>query len=699
LSKEDISVKVYNTDQIRNVALIGQRGCGKTSLADAIAYSSGNLSRLGKVDDGTSLSDFTEDEISRKTSIGLSILACPWKNIKINLLDLPGHADFIGELITGLNVAETAIVVLNANTGIEVGTEIHYKYVEKFNLPAVFYVNKVEKEHVKTADIVSQLQERFGLKATPVQLVIGDGLEYKGLVDLLRMKSVTFDEKGKPTEGEIPATLKNQAEEAHQKLIEAVAEADDTLLEKFFDKGELTSEELLEGLKKAIVTRAIFPILFGSADRNSGVHTLMNFIADYLPSPDKAGTQNLFKEGTKEVVAVDIKGDGSPLAYVFKSLAEAHIGEISLFKVFSGKISQGLDLYNANQRSGERIGQIYSISGKERKEIEYATAGDIAATVKLKTTKMGETLGTKGADLVVPPVEYPEPVMDTGIRPKSKGDEEKLSTSLHKLKDEDPSFKLTIDPALRQTVLFTQGSTQTEIITQKLKSKFGVEIEAFKPRIPYRETIKGKTEIQHRYKKQSGGRGQYGDVHLRIEPNPRGAGFTFIDDISGGVIPGKYIPSVEKGVIEALAEGGLSKSPVVDVKVAVFYGSYHAVDSSDMAFKIAASMAFKEGFMQCKPVLLEPIYNVEILVPEDFTGDIMGDLSSRRGKIAGMDPEGRYQKVRGSVPLAELYNYSVDLRSMTSGQGFYTRSFSHYEEVPREITEKVTAEIRKSKEE
>jgi len=692
-------VKVYDTDQIRNVALIGQRGCGKTSLADAMAFSSGVSNRLGKVDDGTSLSDFTEDEISRKTSIGLSILTCPWKNTKLNLLDLPGHPDFIGELIVGLNVAETAVIVISGNAGIEVGTEIQYKYVEKFNLPRMFFVNKVEKEHVKAADVIAQLQGRFGLKAAPIQLPMGEGTEYKGIVDLLRMKGVTFDDKGKPTESDIPADMKDKAEDARQKLIEAVAETDDALLEKFFDKGELTSDELLSGLKKAIIDQAIFPILFGSADMNSGVYNLLNFVADYLPSPDKAQTQNLLKEGTEKVVSIDIKDDARPLAYVFKSLAEAHIGEISLFKVLGGKIIPGLDLYNANQRSNERIGQIYSVSGKERKEIDLANAGDIAATVKLKSTKMGETLGNKGDDLVVPAVEYPEPVMDTGIRPKAKGDEEKLSTALHKLNDEDPSFKIIIDPALRQTVLFTQGSTQTEIINAKLKAKFGVEIEQFKPRIAYRETIKGKTEIQHRYKKQSGGRGQYGDVHLRIEPNPRGGGFTFLDEISGGVIPGKYIPSVEKGVVEAMQEGGLSKSPVVDVKVAVFYGSYHAVDSSDMAFKIAASMAFREGFMQCKPVLLEPIYNVEILIPDEFTGDIMGDLSSRRGKIAGMDPEGRYQKIRGSVPLAELYNYSVDLRSMTSGQGFYTREFSHYEEVPREITEKVIDEIKKSKEE
>jgi elongation factor G len=595
-------------------------------------------------------------------------------------------------------VAETAIIVLNANTGIEVGTEFHYKYVEKFNLPRLFFVNKVEKEHVKTAGVVAQLQERYGLKATPIQLPIGEGPNYKGIVDLLKMKGVTFDDKGKPTEGDIPADLKEKAEEYRQKLIEAVAEADDELLEKFFDKGELTSEELLSGLKRALRERAVYPIAFGSAERNSGVQTLLNFIADYLPAPDESQPLNLIKAGTEEVIPVEIKANGNPLAYIFKLLAEAHIGEISLFKVLTGKIASGLDLYNANQSTGERIGQVYAITGKERKEVEAVVAGDIGATVKLKTSKMGETLGAKDNPLAVPPVDYPEPVMDVGIKPRSKGDEEKVSTALHKINDEDPSFKVSVDPALKQTVIFAQGQTQTEIITQKLKN-FGVDVDLFKPRIPYRETIKGKTEIQHRYKKQTGGRGQYGDVHLRLEPNPRGEGFTFANEISGGVIPSKYIPSVEKGIVEAMQEGGLSGSPVVDVKVAVFYGSYHAVDSSDMAFKIAASMAFKEGFLKCTPVLLEPIYNIEVLVPEDFTGDVMGNLSSRRGKIAGMDPEGRYQKIRGSAPLGELYNYSVDLRSMTSGQGIYTREFSHYEEVPREITDKVIDEIKKSKDE
>lgn len=692
-------MKVFDTGDVRNIALIGQRGCGKTSLADAIAYSSGITNRLGKVDDGTSISDFTEDEINRKSSIGMSILVCPWKNLKVNILDLPGHPDFIGELIAGLNVSETAVIVLNANTGIEVGTEIQYKFVDKFNLPRLFFVNKVEKEHVKTAEVVSQLQGRYGLKVVPVQIPIGEGIDYRGIVDLVSMKGVTFDDKGKPNIGDVPADLKDAAEAARQKLIEAVAESDDSLLEKFFDNGELSQSEIVDGLKKAISSRAVFPVLFGSADRNSAVHTLLDFIADYHPSPDMMPPLNMLKGGKDEVEPVKISASGAPVAYVFKSLVEAHIGEISLFKVISGKIDQGADLYNHTQRAAERIGQIYSVSGKDRQEINSVKAGDIAALVKLKSTKTGDTLGEKAKALVMPGVEFPEPVMDVGVKPRAKGDEEKLSTGLQRLRDEDPTFSIIIDPALKQTVLFTQGSTHTEILIERLNKRYGVNVDLFKPRIPYRETITAKTEVQHRYKKQSGGRGQYGDVHLRLEPNGRGAGFEFSDAIKGGVIPSKYIPSVEKGVVEAMQDGGLSGSPVVDLKATVFYGSYHAVDSSDLAFKMAALLAFRDGYVKCKPVLLEPIHKVEILVPEDFTGDVMGDLSSRRGKIGGMDPEGRYTRVRATVPQAEMYNYSVDLRSMTSGQGVYSRTFSHYEEVPREITDKVIAEIKQSREE
>jgi len=466
-------VKVFETDRIRNIALIGQRGCGKTSLADAIAYSCGLSNRLGKVDDGTSLSDFTDEEMGRKSSIGMSILVCPWKNQKVNVLDLPGHPDFIGELIAGLNVADTAVVVLNANSGIEVGTEIHYSYVKKFNLPRIFFLNKVEKEHVKTGDVIAQLQGRYGHNVVPVQLPIGEALEYKGVIDLIKMKAMTFDDKGSPTAGEIPADLKAASETAKQKLTEVVAESDDALLEKFFEQGELSAEEMLAGLKKAIVQGKIFPLLLGSADRNSGIHTLLDFICEYMPSPDAMPEINLLKEGKNELLSVKLTSSGPQIAFVFKSISEAHIGDISLFKVISGSIGQGAELYNHSVRASERIGQVYSVTGKERSEIASVNAGDIGAFVKLKATKAGDTLTTKDNPLVVPKVEFPEPVMDVGIKPRAKGDEEKLSTGLQKLRDEDPTFSIIVDPDLKQTVLFTQGSTHTEIILSKLISDTG----------------------------------------------------------------------------------------------------------------------------------------------------------------------------------------------------------------------------------
>ncbi|MCX6827096.1 MAG: elongation factor G, partial [candidate division Zixibacteria bacterium] len=509
-------MKVYDTEQIRNIALIGQRGCGKTSLADDVGYITGLSNRQGRVDEGTSLCDFTDAEISRKTSIGLSILACPWKNQKINILDLPGHADFIGELIVGLNVVETAVIVLNAGAGIEVGTEIQYKYVEKYNLSRIFFINRIEKEHIKVAGVIVQLRDRYGPKVVPVQLPVGEGLEFKGIIDLIKMKGFTFDAKGTALEIEIPASFKSAAEAAREKMVEAIAEADDTLLEKFFDKGELSAAEILDGLKAAIRKKALYPVLYGSADKISGVPMLLDFVADFLPSPADLSPMNLFAAGKEEVVGVNINSNAKALAYVFKSLAEAHIGEISLFKVISGKISQGMDVINHNQSSSERLGQIYSVSGKERVEIEAAVAGDIAALVKLKSTKMGDTIGDKELRLVVPKMEFPEPVMNSGVKPRSKGDEERLSMGLQRLRDEDPTFQIIIDPALHQTILLSQGSTHTEIIIEKLKKKFGVDVDLFKPRIPYRETIKGKTELQHKYKKQSGGRGQYGDVYLRL---------------------------------------------------------------------------------------------------------------------------------------------------------------------------------------
>ncbi|MBD3403247.1 elongation factor G [candidate division GN15 bacterium] len=690
-------VKQYSTDKIRNICLAGQRGSGKTTLADAIAFDTGVNNRFGRVDDGSSLLDYTDAEVARKTSVTSKILACEWNGFKINLLDCPGHNDFVGELLASAKVADSVGFVLDATAGVEVGTLLHWKMLEDYRLGRFFFVNKMEKENANWKQNVESINRAFGKQAVAVQIPIGEGEKFNGLVDLLHMKAYQFD-GDKRTEIDIPADLKADAEAARESLVEVAAESDDALMEKFFEDGGLADADVLAGLRKGIQAGTLWPILFGSAAGNTGVRVFLDFLSEYLPSPDQMPAEHVYKTGTEEEVELPTDPAGKNAAFIFKVVSEGHLGDMTYFKAMSGTVNQGQELHNQQTSTAERIGQLHTFQGKNRIEVPAVPAGDIGVLVKLKNTHAGNTLTDKDFQVSVKPVDYPNPIMDVAIKPKNKGDEEKIASGLTKLHEEDPTFKLVPDPALRQQVLWGQGSTHIELITEKLKKRFGVEVELVKPKIPYRETVKGKAEQQYKHKKQSGGRGQYGDVYIRIEPNERGAGFEFADEITGGVIPSKYIPAVEKGIVESMEHGGLCGAPVVDVKVALYFGSFHDVDSSDMAFKIAGSMAFKEGYMKAKPVILEPIYNVEILVPDDYTGDVMGDLSSRRGKIAGMDPEGHTQRIRASVPQAELYQYSVDLRSMTQGQGFYTMEFSHYEEVPHETAQKVQAEAQAEKE-
>jgi len=684
------------TDKIRNIGLVGQRGSGKTTLAEAMAFSAGVANRLGNIADGTTISDYTEEEKSHQTSLNLSVIALPWKSHKVNVVDMPGHTDFIGDVLAGMAVSGTICVVIEAGGGVEVGTLQFFHHVEKQNKPAIFFVNRLDKEHTDFARNLVALQETFGAKAVPVVLPIGKAESFKGVIDLIKMKAVTFEPNGKQTVGDIPDAVKGEAEAAREKLVEAVAESNDSLLEKFFEVGNLTDEELLAGLKKGIASAAVYPVLAGAATANVGVSYLLDFAVHYLPSPAEEAVLKAKDVGSDKILEIPCVSDDPAAAYVFKTISEQHVGDLSLIKVLAGKLSSGLEIINV-QKSSERIGQIYEICGKDRKEIPEAHAGDIVALVKLKDTHMGNTLCLKSRQFVFPIPEFPEPVMDMAIRPKAKGDEEKVSMALNKLNEVDPTFRVVQDPALKQTLLFGQGPTQVDLLVERLKNRFGVEVELDRPRVPFRETIKAKVELQGKHKKQTGGRGQFGDCWLRLEPLPRGGGFEFADEVKGGVIPGKFIPSVEKGVVEAMQEGGLCGAQVVDIKVAVYFGSYHSVDSSDMAFKLAAIAGFREGYPKCKPIVLEPIYNITVLVPDDYTGDVMGDISSRRGKIIGMDPLGKMQRIRASVPQAELYKYSVDLRSLTQGQGVYTREFSHYEEVPNEISLRLQEEYRASK--
>lgn len=685
------------TDKIRNIGLVGQRGSGKTTLADAMAFSAGIVNRLGSTTEGTTISDYTEEEKSRQTSLNLSIIACPFKGNKINIIDMPGHMDFIGDVMSGLAAADTAIIVINSSGGVEVGTLQYFDRISKMKKPTVFIINAVDKENTDFNKNLTALQDEFGTKVVPAQLPIGKTTQFKGVIDLVKMKAVTFDDKGKPTTDNIPDDLKSEAEAAREKLMESVAESSDDLLEKFFEEGALTDEELVKGLKKGIAAAKVYPVLASSATLNIGASTALEFALNYLPNPAEVTPLTAIKSGSEEEIVLPCSADGEPAVYIFKTISEQHVGDLSLGKIFSGKIQSGLELQNVQQRSSERIGQMYELTGKDRKEVDGAQAGDIVALVKLKNTHTGNSLTLKNNQLELPIPDYPDPVMDMAIRPKAKGDEEKMGLGLNKLHETDPTFKVVQDAALKQTLLFGQGDTQIDLLVEKLKSRFGVEVELDKPRIPYRETIKGKTEVQGKYKKQTGGRGQFGDCWLRIEPQKRGDGFEFVDEIKGGVIPNKFVPSVEKGVVDAMTEGLLCGAPVVDCKVTVYFGSYHTVDSSDNAFKMAGSMAFKGGYPKCSPVILEPIYNVSIFVPEEYTGDVMGDVSARRGKIIGMDPLGKMQRVRASIPQAELYKYSVDLRSFTQGQGVYSREFSHYEEVPGDVSMKLQEEYKASR--
>ena len=687
----------YTAENIRNIGLFGHGGAGKTSLAEAVLYSAGVTSRQGRTDDGTTQSDYTEEEIQRKLSISLSLLHAEWKHKKINLLDAPGYRDFVGEVCSALRVTDVAVLLLNAPSGIEVGTEQVYEMIDEHHLPRAFFVNKMEKEHADFQKCLNQLKEIFSDRAVPVSWPIGEGLESKGVVDILKMKGYTFDAKGKAAETAIPDDIKSTVEEARGKLVEAAAEADDALLEKYLDAGELSEDELKTGLKKGIAAGKVYPVFIGSAEKNMGVSTFMDFVADYFPSPADRPIAGGTRPGSEDKVECPFHENAPLCAFAFKTVSEPHVGEFVFVRVYSGKLAMGMEAYNATRGESERIGQIFAMNGKNRSEMGTLIVGDIGALVKLKSTHTGDTLCERKSPVVLARIDFPAPIFEMGVRAKAKGDEEKVATGLARLHEEDPTFYHKVFGDLRQTILFGQGEMHFDVVTSKLRKRFGVEVELEKPRIPYRETVTGKAEVQYKHKKQTGGRGQYGDVHIRLKPLPRGGGFEFIDAIVGGVIPSKYIPSVEKGVIEAMLEGGLSGHPMVDVAVELFYGSYHDVDSSDMAFKIAALMALRDAFLKSNPVLLEPIYEVEVRVPDEFTGDVMGDLSSKRGRIQGMEPHGRWQVIRAHVPLAELYKYSVTLRSLTQGRGLHKQKFSHYEEVPREISAKVIEEAKKQK--
>lgn len=695
-------MKEFGSDSIRNIAFIGHGGSGKTSLSELILFTAGEINRIGKVEEGNTVSDYNSNEIERQISIAATALHFEWSNSKVNLLDTPGYTDFTGQVKSALYVADTAISIIKSAEGVEVGTEVTWNIVKENNLPGAIIINKVDNEHSTFDKTVKMAKDLLSPDVTILTFPVKEGINFDTVVDLVKMKAFTYGAAGSKsiTEGEIPASVKEQAQSLREELVEKVAESNEELLDKFFENGTLSEEELLQGLKQAILKRSLIPVFAISTSKAIGVNNFLDFVIKYFPSPADRGAVTATLKDKNDKVQVACNAGGEPVLFIFKTLSEQHVGELSLFRVYSGTVTPGMDLINQKNSKTERLGQLSILNGKNRKDIPKLFAGDIGAVVKLKDTHTGDTLTSKNYSVVLPPINFPEPIISDAIVPKAKGDEDKISAGLHTMHEEDPSFTLKFDPELSQTIVSGQGELQLALAVKLLKDRYGVEVDLVQPKIPYRETIKGVCEnAEYKHKKQSGGRGQYGHVVLKLEPLPRGTGFEFVDAIVGGVVPGRFIPAVEKGIVETMQKGVLTGSKMIDIKATLHFGSYHDVDSDEMSFKIAASQGFKKGFQEAKPVILEPIYEVEVKVPEEYMGDVMGNLSSRRGKILGMDADGPFQIIRANVPLSELYKYSTQLRSLTSGRGLYKSKFTHYEEVPKEVESKIIEEYKKSKEE
>ncbi|MBD3165563.1 elongation factor G [bacterium] len=688
-------MKEYSPEAIRNVSFIGHGACGKTMLTEALLFAMKAIDRMGSIDEGTTHSDFTKEEIERKSSIATSLLTAEYKDHKFNLLDTPGFSDFIGEVKGALHVSDFAMTVVHGVSGLEVVTEQVWQFATDDAVPRGFFVNQMDKENANFDAVLEQLENTFGNTAA-IHYAVNPGVAFNQVIDVLGQKLLTFEKGGKTTKGDVPADLQDKAAELRETLMERAAEADDDLLEKYFDAGELTQDEILKGLKAGIRNGTLHPVLCGAAVPQFGMQELAQFLIDYAPSPEEMGIETGKVPETGEDVELKPDANAPSAALVFKTTTEAHIGEMSYMRVYSGTIRSGDELANTSAGGMEKINQMYFSQGKERKGVDHVSAGDMGVLVKLKNTHTGDTLCDPAHKVLIEEPHFPEP----GIRAAviaGGGDEDKLGEGLQILQKADPTFNVTFDPELKQTILSGQGDAQFAVILSRLKERFGVQAHLVEPRIPYRETIKTKAEAEGKHKKQSGGRGQFGLAWLRIEPMPRGEGYEFVDEIVGGAIPRQFIPAVDKGVQETMTKGVVAGYPVVDVKVTVFDGKYHTVDSDEFSFKMAGSIGFKEAVKNSKTVILEPVYEVEIKVPQENMGDVMGDISSRRGKVASMDSEGKWQLIKATIPLAELYKYANTLRSLTSGRGMHRRKFSHYEEVPGDIQAKLVEEHEKEK--
>ena len=693
-------MKKYDAEQIRNVGIIGHGSVGKTSLTEAILFDAKATNRLGKVDDGTTITDYDDDEKKRKISINAAVAYCEWNKHKINLIDTPGFADFITDGQIALSAADTALVLVCGVAGVEVMTERAWGFTEDYNLPRILFINKLDRERASFDRAMESIKQSFGDGAIPVQLPIGQEASFKGVVDLIARKAYLYDDaSGNFSEGDVPAELQDAVEEYRESLMEKAAEGKDELVEKYLEEGELTDEEIVQGLRAGMLAGTIYPVFCGSALNNIGIKQIMEAMLAWAPNPLERPAPAGKVADSEEEVECPPDPAGPTILQVFKTFVDPFAGRVNLFRVYSGNLTPDTQVYNVNKDQKERIGQIVCLLGKKQTTVEELGVGDIGAVVKLTETGTGDTLHQDRNGIILPMVDIPKPIISFAITSKERGDEDKMGLGLHRLMQEDPTIQFGRDERTNEFLISGMGQLHVEVIVDKVKHQFGVDVVLNTPKVPYLETIKGKTEVRGRYKKQSGGRGQFGDTWIRIEPLPRGEGFEFVNEIVGGVIPKQYIPAVEKGIYEAMQGGILAGYPTVDIKISLYDGSYHQVDSSEMAFKVAGSLGFKEGAPKCQPTLLEPIMKMEVTVPEENMGDVMGDISGRRGRVLGSESDRGKQIIRAMVPMAEVLKYAPTLTSMTGGRGTYTMEFDHYEEVPAHLQEKIIEEAKKAREE
>ncbi|NWF92874.1 MAG: elongation factor G [Syntrophaceae bacterium] len=695
-------MKRFEASQIRNIGTFGHGGEGKTSLSEAILFDTGENSRLGRVDDGSSVMDFEPEEINRKISISASLSHFEWDKHKFHIIDTPGYANFIAEAKASMRVVDGAVIVIGGNSGVKVQTETVWRYANEFGVPRILYVSKMDVERADFLKAVEEVRKAFPSQSVvPVVLPIGSQGDFKGVVDLIQRKAYLYREDGSGQFDlkDVPEDLKGEMDRLREKLIEAVVEMDDRLMEKYLESGEISNEEIIQCLRKGTIERRLVPALCGSSIRNIGIQPLLEYMIACFPSPLERGPAVGKNPKTGESEIREPKEDGPFSAFVFKTIADPFAGKLNLFRVYSGSIHADSVVYNSKKDVKERVGQIFLLEGKKQKPVGFAAVGDIVAVAKLKETTTGDTFSDEKRPIVFEETKLPLPVISYALTPKTKGDEDKITSSLARIHEEDPTMMVSRDEQTGEILLSGVGQTHVEVIVERLKRKFGVEVNLSVPKVPYKETIRGtKTGVIYRHKKQTGGRGQFAEVHFDISPLPRGAGFEFENALTGMNVPRNFVPAVEKGIAEAMQSGVLAGYPVVDVKVRFYDGKSHEVDSSEMAFKIAAIMAFKKGVQEANPVLLEPIMKVEVTAPDENIGDVIGDLNSRRGRVLGVDSRGNYQVIQAHVPMAEMLKYAPDLNSKTGGRGTFTMEFSHYEEVPAQMSEKIIAQAKKDKE-